>query len=91
MIRRLPLGGAAGPGQRGIDDQRLGVLRQQVAHVAQPAQLAVARAEHNDSGRGHWSKLDESLNGSTDGAESGFLAGADAPQGAMLNRAIPCG
>ena len=42
--RRLPLGGAGSPGQRGVDDQRVAVLHQQMAHVAQPARLALGLA-----------------------------------------------
>ena len=52
---------------------------------------AVAIAVRNASGRRRWSKLDEWLAGAMDNAESGFLAGAGAPQGSTLTRAMPCG
>ena len=52
---------------------------------------AVAIAVRNASGRRRWSKLDEWLAGPTEGAKSGFLAGAGAPQGSTLTGAIPCG
>ena len=52
---------------------------------------AVAIAVRNVSGRRRWSKLDEWLALPTDGAESGFLAGAGAPRGSPLTRVMQCG
>ena len=49
---RLPLGGAGSPDQRGVDDQRVGVLHQEMAHVAQPAPLAPGLAMEPSIGVG---------------------------------------
>ena len=45
---------------------------------------AAAVVVGNSSGRRRWIKLDEWQAGETGGAETGFLAGAGAPQGSSL-------
>ena len=68
-----------------------GVTRGKRLVVLVGQKKAVAIAVRNASGRRRWSKLDEWLAGPTEGAKSGFLAGAGAPQGSTLTGAIPCG
>ena len=68
-----------------------GVTRGKRLVVLVGQKKAVAIAVRNASGRRRWSKLDEWLALPTDGAESGFLAGAGAPRGSPLTGAMPCG
>ena len=68
-----------------------GVTRGKRLVVLVGQKKAVAIAVRNASGRRRRSKLDEWLALPTDGAESGFLAGAGAPRGSPLTRAMPCG
>ena len=68
-----------------------GVTRGKRLVVLVGQKKAVAIAVRNVSGRRRWSKLDEWLALPTDGAESGFLAGAGAPRGSPLTRGMPSG
>ena len=68
-----------------------GVTRGKRLVVLVGQKKAVAIAVRNASGRRRWSKLDEWLAVPTEGAESGFLAGAGTPRGSTLTGAMLCG